>query len=165
MEVKRITEKLQGIFSKYKYAFLILLAGILLMLLPGRNSKKQQSASSTPIQTVTLSDEDREMEDILRTIDGVGKVQVMLSVASGERTKYVTDTDTSDSTSKSETVIVIDSNRNENGLVEQIDPKQYRGAVVVCQGADRAQVRLAVTQAVSKITGLSTDNICVLKMK
>jgi len=39
------------------------------------------------------------------------------------------------------------------------------GAVVVCQGADLAQVRLAVTNAVSSYTGLGCDKITVLKMK
>lgn len=39
------------------------------------------------------------------------------------------------------------------------------GAVVVCQGADLAQVRLNVTNAVSSYTGLGCDKITVLKMK
>ena len=39
----------------------------------------------------------------------------------------------------------------------------YRGAVVVCDGADAPQVQLAVTQAVAQFTGLSTDRISVLK--
>jgi len=92
-------------------------------------------------------------------------VQVMLSIASGERTQYITNTDSSESTTRTETVIITDSERNESGLIEQMNPPIYRGAVVVCQGADSAAVRLAITQAVAKITGLSTDNICVLKMK
>ena len=41
----------------------------------------------------------------------------------------------------------------------------YQGAVVVCQGADSAAVRLAVTQAVSDLTGLGADHISVVKMK
>jgi len=36
---------------------------------------------------------------------------------------------------------------------------------VVCQGADDPAVRLAVSQAVSSVTGISTDRISVLKMK
>jgi len=41
----------------------------------------------------------------------------------------------------------------------------YRGAVVVCQGGDNASVRLAVVEAVSNATGLTSDRITVLKMK
>jgi len=39
------------------------------------------------------------------------------------------------------------------------------GAVVVCAGADRAEVRLAVTDAVAAYTGLGSDRIRVGKMR
>ena len=39
----------------------------------------------------------------------------------------------------------------------------YRGALVVCQGADRAEVRLAVTEAVTALTGLTADRVTVAK--
>ena len=41
----------------------------------------------------------------------------------------------------------------------------YRGAVVVCQGGDSAAVRLAVTQVIQSLTGLSADRIVISKMK
>jgi hypothetical protein len=40
-----------------------------------------------------------------------------------------------------------------------------RGAVVVCQGADNASVRLAVAQAVRCYTGLGTDRVQIFKME
>ena len=90
-------------------------------------------------------------------------------MATGEETVYQTDTESSssgDSNDKSnKTVIITDSQRNEQGLIRQVNPVVYQGAIVVCQGADDPTVRLAITQAVSKITGLGTDAICVLKMQ
>ena len=41
----------------------------------------------------------------------------------------------------------------------------YQGAVVVCQGAENSAVRLAVTEAVSALTGLSSDRISIVKWK
>ena len=41
----------------------------------------------------------------------------------------------------------------------------YQGAVVVCQGAGNSQVRLTVIDAVSVLTGLSSDKISVVKWK
>jgi len=35
----------------------------------------------------------------------------------------------------------------------------------VCEGADSPSVKYAVAQAVAKITGLGTNDICVLKME
>ena len=41
----------------------------------------------------------------------------------------------------------------------------YQGAVVVCQGAGKASVRLAVTEAIAALTGLTSDKISVVKWK
>jgi stage III sporulation protein AG len=64
-----------------------------------------------------------------------------------------------------ETVIITDAQRAQQGLVKQVNPPVYLGAVVVCQGADRASVRLAIVEAVANATGLGADKISVLKMK
>jgi stage III sporulation protein AG len=93
----------------------------------------------------------------------------MLTVKAGETTFYQSDEDISTtetgSTVRKETVIVTDANRQQTPLVTQILSPEYLGAVIVCQGANDVQVRLAVVEAVSKATGLSTDKITVLKMK
>lgn len=39
------------------------------------------------------------------------------------------------------------------------------GAVILCQGADAAEVRLHIVEAVSAFTGLGSNRILVLKMK
>ncbi len=39
------------------------------------------------------------------------------------------------------------------------------GAVVVCRGADSAEVRLRIVKAVSAYTGLGSDRIVVLRME
>jgi stage III sporulation protein AG len=102
-------------------------------------------------------------------IRGAGKVQVLLTVAAGEEYLYQTNSDISTSANGSEartdTVTVTDSQRNDTGLLRQVNPPVYLGAVVVCQGADRAEVRLAIVEAVSTYTGLGADRISVLKMK
>jgi len=38
------------------------------------------------------------------------------------------------------------------------------GAVIVCEGAEKARVRMDILQAVSSYTGLGADRITVLKM-
>ena len=85
----------------------------------------------------------------------------MLTVEEGETTVYQYDETASGKT----TVIITDEERAESGLVQQVIPQKYRGAIVVCQGADSASVRLSVIEAVAKVTGLGTDRISVLKMK
>ena len=41
----------------------------------------------------------------------------------------------------------------------------YQGAVVVCEGAGDAAVRLALTEAVSALTGLSAERISIVQWK
>ena len=66
---------------------------------------------------------------------------------------------------KTSTVILSDSTRGQEGLVCQVNPPTYLGAVVLCQGADLPSVRLSITEAVSNATGLGYHKITVLKMK
>lgn len=41
----------------------------------------------------------------------------------------------------------------------------YSGAVILCQGANDAAVRLQIVEAVSAFTGMGSNRIIVLKMK
>lgn len=165
MEIKRLPDKLLGMIGKYKYAFLVLIIGLTLLLLPGKQKQAAQTQPAAPTDTKQQNLNTDALTEILQSIDGAGKVQVLLSTATGEETLYQTDTDKANESIKTETVIITDSQRSESGLIRQTNPPTYLGAIVVCQGADSPGVRLAITQAVSKITGLSTDHICVLKMK
>ena len=109
------------------------------------------------------------LEQILAQIDGAGKVAVLLSEQEGSETFYQTDiesqTGETDTSNQSQTVIVTDSDRNESGLIRRTDPPKYQGAIVVWQGADRAEVRLAIVEAVRCATGLGANQISVIKMK
>ena len=162
------TEKTRELFSKYKYVLLILCAGIVLMQLPERVTTEHQSIaiSETPEPPATRAD---ELEEILSQIDGVGKVKVLLTEADGAQTIYQTNEDTnrsSDSESRSvDTVIVTNSSREEAGLVRSITPPVYLGAIIVCQGGDIPTIKLSIVQAVSNVTGITSDRITVLKMK
>ena len=152
--------KLTGYLTKYRYFILALLAGIAILILP-----EQPEASVAPqsAEEEISPGLQYQLEDILGKIEGVGKVKVLLTEASGSHTIYQVDENRSQS--NLDTVIVMNSQREEAGLVKQVIPPQYRGAVIVCQGADRAGVRLAVVEAVKSVTGLSSDCVAVLKMK
>ena len=160
MDMTVLKEKATHWIGKYKYLILILLVGIGLMLIPSGNRQTEETAVQiqTPMQTASLAD---ELEDILSNIKGAGKVQVMLTVKNGEQTVYQTDTPATD---RQDTVIITDEDRAQNGLVQQIISPTYRGAIVLCHGADNASVCLAIKEAVSKVTGLDASQISVLKM-
>lgn len=157
-------KKLTIIGKKYWYALAILLVGIFLMQIPETKSK-QVNVNQTPHAEIVQMSLSEELSQILSKIKGVGEAHVMLTTAAGEETVYQTDTENSTDRTKINTVTVIDGQRNETGLVCQVNPAVYLGAIVVCEGADRPAVCLQVIEAVSRITGLGTDRISVLKMK
>lgn len=168
MELTPLKERIPKLLDKYKYVLLILLIGVVLLMIPtGDEDDTTVAPLAEPSKDVLTTEE--QLANILCLIQGAGKVQVMLTVANGEEYLYQTNNSISTSDNATEqrndTVTVTDSQRNDTGLIRQVNPPVYLGAVVVCQGADNPTVRLAVTEAVSRLTGLGSDKISVLKMK
>ena len=160
-------ENIAVILKKYRWAVLVLFFGILLMVLPGNNGG-ESTVIDIPESEESQSDLQSELELLLSHLEGAGEVKVMLSQLRGPQTFYQMDEDQKRSGEmhdrRVETVVITTNDRNESGLVQRIDPPVYCGAIVLCQGADRASVRLSVIDAVSAVTGLTSEKICVLKM-
>lgn len=152
--------------KQYRYVVLVILAGLFLMMLPDARVEPEPEASSPERAETALQD---SLSQILSQIQGAGRVQVLLTEASGAETHYQQNEDianTADSADiRRDTVLITNTDREEAGLIRKIDPPIYQGAIVVCQGADSAAVRLAIVDAVANATGLSSDQISVLKMK
>ena len=167
MEIGKWKQKVREGLGKYKYVLLILLLGMVFMVQP--ESKEEAEEVITSVEAKEETELCTQLEDILMNIQGAGKVRVMLSVKRGEETLYQTDTTVSqtekDSDSRIQTVLVTDNQRNETGLIYQQNPPVYQGAIILAQGADQAAIKLAIVDAVSKITGLGANEISVLKMK
>ena len=169
MEWNNIGNKTISLFTKYRYVVLILVIGLAMMLLPtGRNKENKNDAVLLPVSETEQSLQ-TQLEQLLTTVHGAGAVKVLLSTSEGEQVQYQTDTDITnregDATQRVTTVTITDGERNQNGLIKQVNPPKYQGAVVVCDGADDPSVQLAIAEAVSKITGLGLNRISVLKMK
>lgn len=163
------TAAIKGTIQKYKWGVIVLCVGIVLMLLPeGRDTPE----ISQPVSEETVRRQENlqeELAELLSYLDGAGKVQVLLTESTGRQTVYQTDQTRNTSQDaedmRSETVILTQADRSEGGLVKRVDPPQYLGAIVLCQGADNASVKLAIVDAVSTVTGLRSDKISVWKMK
>lgn len=160
MDMESGKEQIIRSVKKYQYVLWVVLLGIFLMLLP---QKQESLEREVPAETEAALTLEEELSAMLSKISGVGKAEVLLTELSGSSTIY--QTDTTQNQENSDTVIVMDRNREEQGLVKQVLPPVYMGALVVCQGADSASVRLSVVDAVKSVTGLSSDCITVLKMK
>ena len=138
-------------------------------MLPERNNTGAIEHTSERKEAISGPSLEESLSRLLSKIDGAGEVKVFVTVSQGEQIIYQTDLDTSkqveSSVQRVSTILVTDKERNETGLIKQRIGAIYQGAVVLCRGADNPSVKLAVTDAVAKVTGLGSDKICVLKMK
>ena len=159
-------EKWFTVLSRYKFPALLLLLGVVLMLLPV-GKKTTAEAEETPRQEFDLAAMERQMEEIVGCIDGVGRVKVMLTLRTGPTLSLASDQDETlrDAEMRTESQI-LKLNRG-SGMQEVVVTQQrypvFQGAVIVCDGAGNSAVRLQVTEAVSVLTSLSSDKITVAK--
>ena len=166
MNLPRSREALEQLWKKYRLVLLIVLAGLLLMLLPGGSGQETEEVRQER-ETFSLEETERRMEEILSRSEGTGKLQLMLTLKSGSQLYLAEDTDESadgeEVQVQRETVTLHRGSGYEDVVVTRQIYPMYQGALVVCQGADKAAVRLAVTEAVAALTGLSSDKITVVK--
>lgn len=169
MEIDRIRQVIPGFLKKHRYALIVLLIGIVLMLIPESKGERTKEVLREQVELPAVESVEQKLSALLSQVEGAGNVKVLLTESKGQEILYQTDgtytsgTETSDQ--QLTTVILTDHDRNEIGLIRQTNPPRYQGAVILCQGADSPTICLAITEAVSKVTGLGSDSIVVLKMR
>ena len=143
------TEGVRKLWDRYKYAALILLVGAGLLLWPAGSGATAQTGQNEASQVYAAAEDlQAEMEEILGQNT---ELQYSGSTAAPEDYSRVSET------------VLLDGGDREEIMVTQTAYPTYRGALVVCQGGGRADVKLAVTAAVSALTGLPSDRVTVAK--
>ncbi len=173
MEKKAISKKYTKLFEKYKYILVIIVVGMCLLVLPkGEGDNKKVSGVS---EEVIVKDFENKVENALSGCDGVGRCEVILSIESGSEKIYEKEARKSARESESGVVLEQDSDikpsilsegsgRESALVVKEVYP-EFRGALVICDGAEKTEVKRAVTESVMALTGLGADKISIIKMK
>ena len=170
-ERKQGKRKWLALIGSYKYVLIVVAAGILCLAWPSRSpTEPEQEAAGAP--SMDLEAMQTEMEEILGAIQGVGELRLMLTVDTGTQRELAGDTSLSysgettapeDYSRTTETVVGSGGSGEDQVVVTRETYPQFRGALVVCQGADDPQVKLSVIEAVSALTGLGSDKISVIR--
>lgn len=152
-----------GELLKNKYMLCIALVGAVLLLLPtgggntGTGGEGEEVMTDIEAPAFSLAEQEKKLEDVLKSIEGAGDVTVMLSLKTSVSRELAEDGD--------ELLVVSTGSGTQSAVALSYLYPEYQGAVVVCSGAGDARVKLAVTQAVASVTGLGSDKITVIKMK
>lgn len=176
---------------KKNQIFMVLLAGILLVIiaLPTKQGEETRSKNQTEQASVEKVSNEKTDTDVLEEklvsalgkVKGVGKVEVMLTRKSSgqkivEKDKPVSDktTDeqdnqggnrvTRESTQGEETVYAQDGSGAQTPyVIEELEP-EIQGVVVVAEGGDNPVVVQNITEAVMALFGVEVHKIKVMKM-
>lgn len=166
MKAGEIVSGIGRVVSKYKYALLVALCGVILMVFPFDGRTTHTSKPESEI-TFELDAVERRLEALLSSSEGVGRVKVMLTLERSEETVYMTEGTRNISEGGSDEkkeVSKVNGNDGEEALVQRTLSPVYRGAIILCDGAENDRVRLRVISAVSSLLGLGSDKIAVLPM-
>ncbi|HHX72011.1 MAG TPA: hypothetical protein GX701_03665 [Clostridiales bacterium] len=161
-------KQLLALLKKNKWILILLAAGLLLILWPVRPPAPQAEGPLSPETgeyAFDLAAYEARLTEILSSVQGAGRVRVMLYLKSGTETVYAEEAriQRQDTLVESEERSLVQMGQNPI-VVKRLYPS-FGGAVIVCEGAGNSLVELEITKAVSALTGLSTDKIAVLPMK
>lgn len=195
MDLKKILEKFISKDKKSNLINLTIIALIAILIVIGTNIFKSTGSAETnetssknqQVQKATSSPDDYEatlekkLKTTLEQIQGVGRVDVMITFESGE--EQVPAINVNDSTSTTEekdgsggtrtntqktngsTIVVTnDGSKNEPLIVKTYKPKVV-GVCVVAEGADNKITEYNISKAVVKLFNLSMDKVNVYPMK
>lgn len=166
MEGKQLfrLEKLAPVLKKYRYALLVVLAGVLLMSLGSGPGRAERAAPTWQEEAgFDLAAMEQKLEKTLSQVSGAGRVSVVLSLKESVRRVLAQDARVTDNEQSRTAVLISQGSGVQQPVQVQCQWPRYQGALVVCDGADSPEVCLALTQAVRAVTGLSAERISICK--
>ncbi len=138
---------------------------ILLSSLPEKEKEEVPAAELTQAAAQAYRQElESQLTQLLGSIAGVGRVEVLVTVGGTERFHYAAEEDSlvSDGQIKSSsTYVTVGGSSSEKPLVESVSLPVITGVVVACEGAGKDTVLEAVYHSVAVSCGISTAQIYV----
>ena len=149
-------------------------------------NKKLAESQDTPSGTSELQNNDikneleTKLEKILSKIQGVGEVQVCINYQESaevvamynenSKTSSTEETDTSGGTRKIEEIdtqkdiIYKENNGEKTPITKKVIQPKIEGVIITAKGANNAETKTNIIQAVEAVTGLATHKIQVFEM-
>ena len=137
--------------------------------------------AQTKTTNVNQDDLQERLEDILETINGVGKTKVLIKYSESSTIVAMYNETVSESSTKENNsdggnkeikesenkkeIVYTDENGTNQPITEKIIMPTIEGAVITAQGAGNANVKTSIVSAVEAVTGLAVHKIQVFEMK
>lgn len=164
---------------KLVYVFLIFLILFIVTTTFFNDSKEEEEEVElliTNVDTITEYKQTLEQDilNMLSSMQGVGSVNVMITLENGVENIYVTEESFSTDVSKdnniisnerrnaeTSTLIVEDTNGRRQALLKMTVEPKVRGVFVVCDGGDNILIVSRITDAIKALLNISSTKIYV----
>ena len=180
-------DKKRNIENIIVFIIILIVTVLIINVMWSSNDKKTENKSedTTKVLAQATSSSEKDdletrLEDILASIDGVGKVKVLIKYSESSSVVPMYNETTSESTTKEtdgdgankdvkETeskreIVYTDENGKNTPITEKVTMPVIEGAIVTAQGAGNANVKTSIVSAVEAVTGLAAHKIQVFEM-
>lgn len=146
----------------------------------GDDEVQQSSKVLAQIAPTNQDNLEKKLENILETINGVGKVNVLIKYSESSTIVAMYNETISESTTKEndrdggnkdvkeieskKEIVYTDENGSSKPITEKVVMPTIEGAIVTAQGASNANVKASIVSAVEAVTGLAVHKIQVFEM-
>ncbi len=167
---KSINELRKKLKADKKLLFLLalgLLGGLLLLFSSGQEKSVADTGDDAALQQTEAEIEER-LCTLLRSVEGAGRVKVMVTVDSLYEKTVAINTESEsgeqENAYKGEYVL-IEQSGDTDGLVLKITSPVIRGVGITCEGAASSAVKQELIRLTSATLGISVNRIWVTTMK
>ncbi|MBQ7094966.1 MAG: hypothetical protein IJN80_00725 [Clostridia bacterium] len=145
-------EKYKSELKKYWLIPVMIFAGILLMMRP--SADQNQKVDYNAEQQDYIRRMEAQIQEMLLGIEGAGECKVSVSLASGGRKEYVREAGS--------VLVITDKNGNETPVLAREGLPEIAGITIASAGAGSVSIRNRIIEAVSTLTDVGTNKICVV---
>ncbi len=171
----KLKEKLVQKLKTDKKLLLIVAVGVLGMALIffseiKPETKKDNTALITNASVSYEETVEKKLKDLIESIDGAGKAQVMVVFESSKESVFAKDLDEdtengekTDSKKTKSKYIIIEKSGEENGLLTKNVYPSVSGVAIVCDGAGDSVIKQRIVETVSALFDINSKNISVVR--
>lgn len=178
--IKKLTEKL-GISGKSLLFATLCVIGVALILFGNLFSAEKKETKQSDTSSFTNEEYNaayvntlkEEMTSIISQIEGVGRVNIAITLEAGVSYEYAAERSYSDDSessgerykkSEESSLIILDGENGEAPVLLKKTEPTVMGVAVVCEGGDNPRIIEKVTDTISVLCGIGSNRVSVSKM-
>lgn len=138
---------------------------------------KEEYATDTSVEPEYQEKLEKELEEFLSEVEGIGAVEVLIYLDSTEEyivekdvptyqvTSKQTDSQSSEENKEEDTVYTVNAAGEQVPFITQTKHPAIEGVVIAAEGADREEIRIQIIRTVMALYGVDANKIDVLERK